>query len=60
VNSKAAAAWNIDAADEVTIVFFNRIRVVDRWKFAADGPNDDQIKAILATVEESVLGTKKP
>ncbi len=59
--SKAAASWGIDPADEVTVVFFNRIRVVDRWKFkAADGPTDDQIKTILATVESSVLGTSKP
>jgi len=59
--SKAAAAWSIDAADEVTVVFFNRIRVVDRWKFKAeDGPTDAEIKTILTTVEASVLGPKKP
>lgn len=58
--SKAAAAWGIDAADEVTVVFVNRIRVIDRWKFkAADGPTDAEIKTIIGTVESSVLG-KKP
>jgi hypothetical protein len=60
LTSKAAAAWNIDEKDDVTVVFFNRNRIVDRWKFGAEGPDDNQIKAILAAVEESVLGTKKP
>ena len=60
VTSKANTAWSLDPADDVTVVFFNRIRIVDRWKFAADGPSDEQIKTILATVEDSVLGTKKP
>ena len=38
--SKAAAAWNIDEKDEVTVVFFNRNRIVERWKFGAEGPDD--------------------
>jgi hypothetical protein len=60
LKSKAAASWDIDPdMDGVTVVFFNRIRVVDRWKFGADGPTDEQIKTIISTVEQSVLG-KKP
>ena len=52
--SKAAVAWGI-ADDEVTVVIFNRIRVVNRWKFKADaGPTDEEIKQILAALDESV------
>jgi hypothetical protein len=58
--SKAAAAWNLGDKDEVTVVFFNRGRVVDRWTFDAAGPDENQLKAILASVDASVLGTKKP
>lgn len=60
VTSKVGATWDIEPGkDGVTVVFFNRIRVVDRWKFGADGPDDEQIKTIISTVEQSVLG-KKP
>jgi hypothetical protein len=59
--SKAAAAWGIADTDEVTVVVFDRIRVVNRWKFKADsGPTDDEIKPIAAAVEQIVLGDKKP
>lgn len=58
--SKAATSWSIAPEDKVTVVFFNRIRVVDRWTFDENGPTDEQIKTILATVDASVLGTKKP
>jgi len=58
--SKPAAAWSIAPEDKVTVVFFNRIRIVDRWTFDENGPTDEQIKTILAAVDESVLGTKKP
>jgi len=59
--SKAAAAWAIADTDEVTAVLFDRIRVVNRWKFKADaGPTDDEIKAIIVAVEQTVLGDKKP
>ena len=53
--SKAAVAWGIADDDEVTVVIFNRIRVVNRWKFKADaGPTDEEIKQILAALDESV------
>ena len=59
--SKAATAWAIGDEDEVTVVIFNRIRVLNRWKFKAEaGPTDDEIKQIIGTVEESVIGVKKP
>ena len=59
--SKAATAWAIADDDEVTVVIFNRIRVLNRWKFKADaGPTDDEIKQIIGTAEASVLGVKKP
>lgn len=58
--SKAATAWAIGDEDEVTVVIFNRIRVLNRWKFKAEsGPTDEEIKQIIGTVEESVIGVKK-
>jgi hypothetical protein len=59
VKSKAGTTWNIGETDEVTVVFYNRNRIIERWKFGADGPSADEIKQILATVESTVLG-KKP
>jgi hypothetical protein len=60
IKSKAAAAWDIADDDAVTVVLFNQIRVVNRWKYKADaGPNDDEVKQIIAAVQQSVLGEKK-
>lgn len=58
--SKAAAAWGIGDADEVTVVIYNRLRVKNRWTFkAADGPTDAQVQEIVAATEEMVGGKKK-
>jgi len=57
--SKAAAAWGLGADDQVTVVIYNRLRVVNRWKFDAAGPTDDQVKEIVAAAEEMITGVKK-
>lgn len=61
MKSKSATAWGIADEDEVTVVVFNRIRVLNRWKFKVEaGPTDDEVKQIIGTVEESITGVKKP
>lgn len=58
--SKATAAWKLDGGtkDEVTVVFYNRLRVVERWTFADGKPTDADRKAILDAIEKEVP-TKK-
>ena len=46
-------------ADEVTVIIYNRLKIVRRWTFPADGPTDEQIKQIIAATEEVVTGMKK-
>lgn len=59
VKSKAVTAWGIGDNDEVTVVLFNRLRVVNRWTFKADGPSEAQIAEITKAVSEMVTGAKK-
>jgi len=59
VKSKAATAWGIGDDDKVTVVLYNHIRVVDRWKFGEAGPSDDEVKQIIAATKRSVLGEEK-
>ena len=59
VTSKAATAWALGADDQVTVVIYNRLRVINRWKFDATGPTDEQIKEIIAATEEMITGVKK-
>lgn len=58
-NSKATAAWGIKPEDEVTVVIYNRLRVANRWTFGADGPNDAQVKEIIAATEKMITGMEK-
>jgi len=53
--SPKLAEWGVADADETVVVLYNRLRVVQRWNFAAGGPTDDEVKAIAAAVKaESV------
>ncbi len=53
--SPVLTEWGVADADETVVVLYNRLRVVKRWNFAAGGPSDDEIKAIVAAVKaESV------
>jgi hypothetical protein len=57
--SKAIAAWGIPENAEVAVVIYNRLRIVRRWEFPADGPNEQQLREILAATEEMITGQKK-
>ena len=53
--SKAVDAWQIKD-DPVTVVMYNRFHTGPglRWTFPADGPTDEQIKAILDTTLKTI------
>ena len=48
---KQVQDYGIAETDDITVIFFDRLKVVQRWKFSADkGPSEDDIKAIEAKV----------
>lgn len=57
--SKADDAWGLKPGDAVTVVFYNRLKVVNRWTFPADGPTDAQVKEIADAVAATLGGAKK-
>lgn len=58
VKSKAITDWKITDADEVTVVIYNRLRIVQRWSLKAADIGDDKIKEILAATETMITGKK--
>lgn len=55
--SPEAEAWKLDPAQEITVVVYNRMRIVKRWEFNADHPlNDAAIAEILQTGDQSIRG----
>lgn len=56
--SKAIADWKIADADEVTVVIYNRLRIVQRWSLKATDIGDDKIKEILTATEAMITGKK--
>jgi hypothetical protein len=59
VKSKAVAAWGIPENAGVTVVVYNRLRVVKRWEFPPEGPNEQQVQEITDTVVQAITGGKK-
>jgi hypothetical protein len=57
--SKSAAAFGLKDGADVTVIIYNRLKIVNRWEFPIDGPTDEQIKQIIAATEEMVTGMKK-
>ncbi|QVL30690.1 hypothetical protein KIH39_17755 [Telmatocola sphagniphila] len=40
-------AYGIGEGDDITVIFYDRLKVIQRWKFAADkGPTEEDLKAI--------------
>jgi len=53
VVSPAVKAFNIGENDAVTVILYNRLKVLDRWTFTADQPiTDDQTKTITVAVKK--------
>ena len=59
-SSKATAAWKLDGgnAEAVTVVFYNKLRVVERWTFPDGKPSDADRKAILDAIEKEIPAPK--
>jgi len=49
--SEAVKAWDIGDNDDVTVVLYHRLKVVQRWKFEAGKFNEDEVKAIIEATE---------
>ena len=50
---KQVQDYGIGDADDVTVLFYDRLKVVQRWKYTADkGPTEEDAKAIAAKVAE--------
>jgi hypothetical protein len=52
--SEAVKAWEIGDADDVTVVLYNKLKVVQRWKFEAGKFTEDDAKAVIAATEEEL------
>jgi hypothetical protein len=50
-NTPQVTGLKLDPADDITVIFYDRLKEIARWKFAADkGPTEDDLKAIDAAV----------
>jgi hypothetical protein len=58
--SKAITAWKIGDADEVTVIFYNRMRVIGKpWRFATDKDlTNEKIAEIVKAVEAAIAGKR--
>jgi len=58
--SKATAAWKLDGdnAEAVTVVFYNKLRVIERWTFPDGKPSDAERKTILDAIEKAYPAKK--
>lgn len=54
--SETNTTWGIGDADQVTVVFYYRMRIEKRWTFDAGGPTPEQMKEILDTIEKAITG----
>lgn len=54
--SKATAAWKLDGdnAEAVTVIVYDKLRVIDRWTFPDGKPTDADRKAILDAIDKAV------
>jgi hypothetical protein len=55
-----AKAWGLQEGHDVTVVLYNRLRVVQAWTFAADKPpSDEDLKKIADAIEAAMRPKKK-
>jgi hypothetical protein len=60
VQSKSVAKLGIKPTADVTVILYDKLKVVKRWEFGADGPTDEQIKEIIEATKEMVNSRFKP
>jgi hypothetical protein len=57
--SKGPKGYNINTKADVTVVFYNRLKVAANWAFEEGKMNDADIDAIVKKVDETMAGGKK-
>jgi hypothetical protein len=58
--SKSIAKFGIKPTADVTVILYDKLKVVRRWEFGADGPSDEQVKEIIEATKEMVNSRFKP
>src|SRR6266545_2924238 len=53
------AAFGVDEGTQVTVLIYNRLRMVQRWELKMDDITDQKIAEILNATEEMITGKKK-
>ena len=58
--SKANTAWKIGEKDDMTVIFYYRMRIVGQpWHFAKDTDlTDEKVAEILKATENAITGRK--
>jgi hypothetical protein len=51
--------YNVNPKAEVTVVFFERLKVLDNWAFAAGQMTEKDVDAIAARIDGTLTKTKK-
>jgi hypothetical protein len=59
ITSPSIAAFGIGEKTPITIIIYNRLRMVQRWELKTDELTDEKIAEILTAAEEMVTGVKK-
>ena len=57
--SPSIAAFGIGDTTPVTVIIYNRLRMVQRWELKTDELTDEKISEILNATEQMVSGVKK-
>lgn len=56
-DSEAVKAFKIAPEDDITVIAYNRLKVVQRWKFSKDsGPSATELDEIAAAVNKMIPG----
>ena len=51
--SDAVAAWEISDADDLTVILYSKMKIIQKWTFAADKPiGDEEAKAVEEAVKK--------
>ncbi len=54
--SEMTDAWKLQETEDVTVVLYHRMKILNQWTFTADKPiSDDEIKTITAAAVKEIL-----
>jgi hypothetical protein len=57
--SPSITAFGVRDEAAVTVLIYNRLRMVQRWEFALDDLTDEKVREVLAATEAMITGQKK-